>query len=237
MQPGVDAVEGVLETRARLLVDLAHRLLERLERIGEVGELAVEVFLALGLFLELVDGRQVHLAQLLEVAAGRQRLFPGWRRRHRPRAREDLGQLETRGGELLDQPSRRTRDSCAARRACFHRGARARSTRCSASRRRSSSSRNDRPLLRARGARWPARFDVEAARQEVSQLRFELDDRLLAVGQRAFELALARLSLLALVGHALEADAHRLSLERRDSMRISISRLASCAACAARARR
>ena len=82
---------------------LLHRLFERGERGSHVGELAVEVFLALARFLQLVDGGEVHLAQLLEIGAGAvQRLFPGRHRRIGGEAREDFGEVEARGGELLD---------------------------------------------------------------------------------------------------------------------------------------
>ena len=104
MQAGVDAVERVFEARARFLVDLAHRLFERGERGGDVGELAVEVFLALARFLQLVDGREVHLAELLEVGARAvQRFFPGRHRGIGGETGEDLGEVEARGGELLDE--------------------------------------------------------------------------------------------------------------------------------------
>ena len=69
LQAGVDAIERVLEARARFAVDLADRRFERLERVGQILELPVQVFLALGLFLELVDRRQVHLAEPLDLAA------------------------------------------------------------------------------------------------------------------------------------------------------------------------
>ena len=104
LQAGVDAVEGVLEARARFLVDLAHRLFERGERGGDVGELPVEVFLALARFLELVDGREVHLAELLEIGArALQRFFPGRHRGIGGQPGEDLREIEARGGELLHE--------------------------------------------------------------------------------------------------------------------------------------
>ena len=68
LQAGVDAIERVLETRARFAVDLADRGFQRLERVGQILELPIQVFLALGLFLELVDRRQIHLAESLDLA-------------------------------------------------------------------------------------------------------------------------------------------------------------------------
>ena len=46
-----------------------HRLLESLQCRGEVGKLPVEIFLALGLFLQLVNRGEVDLAELLDVTA------------------------------------------------------------------------------------------------------------------------------------------------------------------------
>ena len=66
LQSAVDAVEGVLETGSRLAVDLADGLLERVQGIRKVGELPVEVLLALGLLLQLVDRRQVDGAETLD---------------------------------------------------------------------------------------------------------------------------------------------------------------------------
>src|SRR5690606_14493859 len=62
LQPRIDAAEGVLEARARLAVDLAHRLFERFERGGQVGELPVEILLALRVLLQFVDRREIDLA-------------------------------------------------------------------------------------------------------------------------------------------------------------------------------
>ena len=62
-------LEGVLEARARLLVDLAHGLLERGQRIGQVGELAIQVVLALGLLLELIDRGEIDLSQARHIGA------------------------------------------------------------------------------------------------------------------------------------------------------------------------
>jgi len=58
----VDDLEGLLEPLAGGAVDLADRLLEGVQRVRKVGELAVEVLLALGLFGELVDRREVDVA-------------------------------------------------------------------------------------------------------------------------------------------------------------------------------
>src|SRR5690606_8341314 len=53
---------SVLELRTRLTIDLADGFLEGLERLGEIVKLRVEVGLALGLLLELVDCGQVDRA-------------------------------------------------------------------------------------------------------------------------------------------------------------------------------
>ena len=42
---------------------------EGIERRGEIGKLAIEVFLALGVFGELIDRRQIHLPELLDLRA------------------------------------------------------------------------------------------------------------------------------------------------------------------------
>ncbi len=71
---------------------LLHRLFERGERRSDVRELAIEVFLALGLLLELVDRGKVDLAQLLEIRArARQGFFPGGHGGVGGEAREDFG--------------------------------------------------------------------------------------------------------------------------------------------------
>ena len=110
--------------------------------LGEVRELAVEVFLALGLLLQLVDGGEVHLAELLDVRLhALQRVFPDGHAGVGGQALLDLRQLEARGGELLRDglatharflrgelallPSRRARSARAARRRGASRRARA----------------------------------------------------------------------------------------------------------------
>ena len=55
LDAGVDAVERFLEARARFLVDLADRAFERFERGGEIGQLRVEIGLALRLLVEFLD--------------------------------------------------------------------------------------------------------------------------------------------------------------------------------------
>src|SRR5690606_19189110 len=104
LQSGVDAVERILEARARFTVDFADRRLEGLERLGEILELSVEVFLALGLLLELIDRGEIHLTEPLDLAGklGEAALPFGdirlWRH-----FLVDLLQIELRGAELLEQ--------------------------------------------------------------------------------------------------------------------------------------
>ena len=91
VEAGLTLVERVLEARARLAIDLADGVLERVERVGEVGELAVEIFLALGLLLELVDRREVDLrrgARILRSSCSNVSFRRG--RRHRRAAPRDL---------------------------------------------------------------------------------------------------------------------------------------------------
>ena len=95
-------LESLLESRARFAVDLADRVLERLERFGQVGELRVEILLAFRLFLELVDGGQVDSAEPLEPALELlERVVPHDFRRVRRQAERDLVEQEARRRELL----------------------------------------------------------------------------------------------------------------------------------------
>jgi hypothetical protein len=63
----IDLIIGLFETAAGLAVDLADRLLQGLQRTGDVVVLGIEIGLALGLFLEFIDGGQVDRAQTLEA--------------------------------------------------------------------------------------------------------------------------------------------------------------------------
>src|ERR1700733_14202855 len=67
LQPGVDALESLLEARARLLIDPPHGLIERRQRLEKVTVLPIEVLLAFALFFELIDGRKIHLSELLHI--------------------------------------------------------------------------------------------------------------------------------------------------------------------------
>ena len=71
LEAGVDALVGLLEPVARLLVDPPHGLIEGVQCRGQIGKLAIQVVLTLSLLLQLVDGGQVDLPQLLEVRAHR----------------------------------------------------------------------------------------------------------------------------------------------------------------------
>ena len=59
----IDPVVRLLETAAGLPVDAPDGLLQGLQGAGDVSVLVVQVRLALRLLLELVDGRQVDVAQ------------------------------------------------------------------------------------------------------------------------------------------------------------------------------
>src|SRR4029077_10860453 len=77
-QAGVDALEGVLEARARLAIDTPHRFGEGIERRGEIGELAIEVLLALALVAQLIDRGEIDRTEPLGVGAGLgELLLPG----------------------------------------------------------------------------------------------------------------------------------------------------------------
>src|SRR5690606_19796716 len=95
-QPLIRLVERLLETRAGFPIYLSDRLLERLERFGEIRELRVEVLLALGLLLELVDRGEIDRPKALDLPLDRfERLVPDGRRRILGKLGEDLLELET----------------------------------------------------------------------------------------------------------------------------------------------
>src|SRR5690606_167529 len=94
-QPLIRLVERLLETRAGFPIYLSDRLLERLERFGEIRELRVEVLLALGLLLELVDRGEIDRPKALDLPLDRfELLVPGGRRRILGKIGEDLLELE-----------------------------------------------------------------------------------------------------------------------------------------------
>ncbi len=103
LEARVDAVERVLETRSGLAIDLADRLVEGVERLGEVSELPIEVFLALGLLGQLLDGGKVDRAEPLDLSRDLgERRFPGGCTRLGRDLRPDVVELEPRGRELLE---------------------------------------------------------------------------------------------------------------------------------------
>ena len=69
LEPRIDAVEGLFETRAGLSIDLADRLFQRRQRFADVLMLGIEVGHALALFLKLVDRREVDRAETLDTVA------------------------------------------------------------------------------------------------------------------------------------------------------------------------
>jgi hypothetical protein len=85
LEAGIHPIERVLKARARLAIDFAHRGLERLQRVGQILALAVQIFLALRLLLEFADRGEVDLAQALDLALGLLELsLPGLRRTSPP---------------------------------------------------------------------------------------------------------------------------------------------------------
>jgi hypothetical protein len=66
-----DLGEGGDEQLARRVVDLANGLLERLPRLGEVGPLARQEFLALERFLMFLDRQHVHRPEPVQLLAQR----------------------------------------------------------------------------------------------------------------------------------------------------------------------
>src|SRR5690606_37265953 len=101
-KPLIRLLERFLEARPGFPIDLANRLLEGLERLREILELRVEVLLALGLLLELVDRGEVDRAKALNLALDRlERLVPRRRRRVFRELREHLLELEAGFLKLL----------------------------------------------------------------------------------------------------------------------------------------
>ena len=104
LQAGVDTIEGVVETRARLPIHLAHGLIEGVQCIRDIGELTIQIGLALVLRGELIDRGQIDLAELFDVQAQLlEPLLPGLRLRVRVEIREHGAELTTRSRELLEQ--------------------------------------------------------------------------------------------------------------------------------------
>ena len=122
---------------------------------------------------------------------------------------EDLGQLEARGRELLHDAfaahARFLRDEPR----LLHRGARAVDARLGIEALLIERAQRSVGIFERAAFGRSSAFDFQAAREEILELAFELDDGQIAVGQRRLQLLAARLSLRALVGHALQADAHR----------------------------
>ena len=162
------------------------------ERRGDVGKLAVEVFLALARLLELVDGREIHLPEFLEIGArASQRFLPGRHRGIGSEPREDLREFEARGRKLLDESF-----------APYARFLRHETRLLDAGARRVDARLGIETLLVERtqcavgiferaalGAEF--RLDIQSAREEILELAFELDDGQVAVGERRLELGRA----------------------------------------------
>src|ERR1700722_16002961 len=98
-EAGIDALEGLLETRARFLVNAAHRLLERRQRLGEISELPVEVLLFFRLILQLVDRGKIDLPELFDIGTRLgEGVFPDRDARIRLQIGVDVGEDKLRGG-------------------------------------------------------------------------------------------------------------------------------------------
>src|SRR5205807_2549228 len=90
--------------RTGLLVDAPHCLLERRERRREVGVLTVEILLALRLLLELVDGGEIDLSELLDLGTRLgERLLPGRHVGARLEPGEHLAEVAAGLRELLGE--------------------------------------------------------------------------------------------------------------------------------------
>ena len=208
-QPGVDALEGILEARARLLVDAAHRILQRGQRRVQVGELPVQVFLALGVLAQFIDRRKIDLPELLDLGA---RLGEGGL----PFEHAGLGgktgeharQIGAGLGELLGQRRTPHVRLLGGQPRGIHRLAR-----------RVHAVLGREPLLiecaqRSLGAlQRLARhrqfsLDGQPQREGLVQSRLRLDDRFVAGGQLRLEFAAPARQLRVLLVHAPHADGH-----------------------------
>src|SRR5690606_38541948 len=102
LKPLVGLIERLLEAGASLAVDLSNRPFEGLERLGQIGELSIEVLLALGLLFELVYGRKVDRAEPLDLPFDRLEILrPRGGRCLLRKLREHLLELEAGLPELL----------------------------------------------------------------------------------------------------------------------------------------
>ena len=133
-------------------------------------------------------------------------------------------ELEMRRRELLRMDSRRTRVSCAASLACLHRGARALHTLLGVEALLIESAQVRIRILEAAPRARELGLHFEPTRERVIEPRLQLDDRRIAVR----ELLLQLLAALARAARAARPCAAglltELSVERRDSIRISRSR-------------
>ena len=235
MQAGVDAVEGVLEARARLAVDLAHRRLERLQCVGEILALPVQVLLALGLLLEFADRREIHLAQALDLALGLLQLrFPGLDRRLRCERGEQFREFEVRRRQLfgdafaahahlLRREPRLIQAGAGGFEPLIDRGALVRRARAAAHR-----------APRSRSCRVQLRLDLRARRKRLLELA--LAARRAAPRRRQAARASSSRRVASSSQLLLDARRGRRSEacdERRDSTCSASSRARCCADCAA----
>ena len=164
-------------------------------------------------FLELVDGRQVHLAEFLEIRTRRvQRFFPGGDRGVGGQAREDFGELEARGGELFDEAFAAHARFLRQPGAPVRRRRAPSLTRVSASRRFSSSAR--RAPSASSSARRSVASSLSTSRRRARKSLSRASSSTMGwspLASAASSSRVARLGLRALIGHALETDAHRSS--------------------------
>src|SRR4029079_3996686 len=100
-EPLVRLFEYFLEPCSSLPIDPADRILERFERFREVRVLRIEIRLALGLLLELVDRREIDSAEALDPSLELlERLVPRGERRVWRQLRYDLFSLARRSGGM-----------------------------------------------------------------------------------------------------------------------------------------
>ncbi len=106
LQTVIDLVEGFLETRAGLAIDFADGVFQRLQRLGQIGILRVQIGLALTLLGEFVDGGEIDRTQALNARGDAFHIFvPERSIRLRRQCGQQSLQLDLGLGELFQQAS------------------------------------------------------------------------------------------------------------------------------------
>src|SRR6185312_14273816 len=210
LEAGVDLLERLVEPRPGLLVDAAHRVLERRKSIREVLELPIEVLLALAVLRELVDRREIDLAELPDRGASLgEPLLPGERIGIGGESLLDLLEREPRRRELLRERLAAHSNLLRAQACLLHGRARLEHALLGAHALLIEHAQlRVGPLELAPGGRKLA-LHVQPACEQLLETPFELANGSVTACELALELGAALLELCALLDHAFERDGHR----------------------------